>query len=107
MPAHRETEIIVCIGGDCRRSKGHHKLLDLAATVPGATTIPCQGICKGPVAGVANRGGIRWYKRVRGQRRRALARVIRTGAGRKALRSAEARRRRDRIRHRRKRLTLT
>jgi hypothetical protein len=107
MHANRETEIIVCIGGDCRRSKGHRKLLDLAATVPGASTVSCQGICKGPVAGVATRDGIRWYKRVRGQRRRALARVIRTGTGRKALRSAEARRRRDTVRHRRKRLTLT
>ncbi|HUP76891.1 MAG TPA: hypothetical protein VM282_27910 [Acidimicrobiales bacterium] len=100
MDASREAEIIVCIGGDCGRSKGHHKLLDLAATVPGSATVPCQGICKGPVVGVRMRGGIRWYKRVRGERRGALARFVRTGSGRKALRSAEARRRRDIIRHR-------
>jgi hypothetical protein len=99
MASGRRPQVIVCTGNDCRRSKGHRALVDLAVSVGGSATIPCQGICDGPVVGVGRRDEIRWYKRVRGRRRRALARVLRTGRGGKALRSAEARRRRGTIRH--------
>jgi hypothetical protein len=99
MATPRRAKVIVCTGGDCRRAKGHRELIDLAVSVRGSATIPCQGICDGPVVGVRRHHEIRWYKRIRGGRRRALARVLRTGRGRKALRSAEARRSRGTIRH--------
>ncbi|MEO5837659.1 MAG: hypothetical protein ABIQ73_03810 [Acidimicrobiales bacterium] len=99
MATRRRVQVIVCTGADCRRSKGHGELVDLVATVRGSSTIPCQGICDGPIVGVGRHDKIRWYKRIRGRRRRALARVLRTGRGRKALLSAEARKRRGTIRH--------
>ena len=54
---------------------------------------------RGPVAGVEQTGEIRWYAKTRGDRRRSLARLLRTGTGRRALRTAEVRKRRGRLKH--------
>jgi len=91
--------VLVCTGDDCRNAGGFDKLMLLAAASDGATTVACQGVCKGPVAGVERDGEIRWYAKVRGDRRRSLSRLLRTGTGRGALRSAEVRKRRGRLKH--------
>lgn len=91
--------VLVCRGGDCRDAAGFKKVMLLAAASDGATSVACQGVCKGPVVGLERDGEIRWYSSVRGDRRRALARLLRTGTGRKALRSAEVRKRRGRFKH--------
>lgn len=90
---------LVCIGDDCRASAGFEAVVLLAAASDGATTVACQGVCKGPVVGVERAGEIRWYAKVRGERRAALARLLETGKGRKALRPAEVRKRRGRLKH--------
>jgi hypothetical protein len=91
--------LLICVGSDCRKATGYAKLLALAVGTRGASSVPCQGICHGPVIGIEQRGDLRWYSRVRGERRRAAATVARTGRGRKALRSAELRGRRNLIKH--------
>lgn len=89
--------VLVCVGSDCRDAAGFDKVMLLAAASDGATTVACQGVCKGPVVGVERNGEIRWYSKVRGDHRRTLARLLRTGGGRAALRSAEVRKRRGRL----------
>lgn len=91
--------LLVCVGDDCRDATGFGKVMLLAAASEGATTVACQGICKGPVVGVEQTGEIRWYAKTRGDRRRSLARLLRTGTGRRALRTAEVRKRRGRLKH--------
>jgi hypothetical protein len=98
--------LIVCVGGDCRRAKGFAPLLELAARTDGATTVPCQGVCHAPMVAVDRDGDVRWYRRIRGDRRRVLARLVRTGKGRKRLREVEVRRRRGVVRHARRRRPL-
>lgn len=89
--------LLVCVGGDCRGAKGFDEVMLIARATDGASTVACQGVCKGPVVGVERDGELRWYAKVRGDRRRALARLVRTGTGRRALRSAEVRKRRGRL----------
>lgn len=89
--------VLVCVGGDCRGAKGFDEVMLIARASSGASTVACQGVCKGPVVGVERDGELRWYAKVRGDRRRALARLVRTGTGRRALRSAEVRTRRGRL----------
>jgi hypothetical protein len=91
--------VLVCRGDDCRAARGYDELLLVAAASDGASTVSCQGVCKGPVAGVERDGELRWYAKVRGDRRRSLARLLRTGTGRRALRPAEVRKRRGRLKH--------
>jgi len=91
--------LLVCVGDDCRDAAGFDKVMLLAAASDGATSVACQGVCKGPVVGLDRDGEIRWYSSVRGDRRRALARLLRTGTGRRALRPAEVRKRRGRLKH--------
>lgn len=75
----------LCIGKDCRKAKGHAALgeaLDAAlhqAGRPRAARVPCQDICKGPVAGLERPDGdLRWFARLRkGRRRRAVASLVR------------------------------
>ena len=95
-PQHR---LAVCTGKDCRNAKGFARLLQLAADTDQASTVPCQDICQGPVVGLERGDELRWYAKVRGDRRRALARVVRNGRGRRMLRSFEVRSRRGRIGH--------
>jgi hypothetical protein len=94
----RSVRLLVCVGDDCRRSKGHDKAVAVAAETEDAAAVACQGICRGPVVGVERDGELRWYAKVRGDRRRALERLARTGSDRRALRSAEIRRLRGRLR---------
>ena len=91
--------LLVCVGDDCRSAAGFDKLMLLAAASEGATTVACQGVCRGPVVGVERKGEVRWYAKTRGERRRSLSRLLRTGTGRRALRSAEVRKRRGRLKH--------
>lgn len=95
----RSLALIVCTGKDCSRARGFGATVTIAAAVPGSMSVPCQGICDGPVVGVRMGEKVRWYRRIRGQRREALARLVTRGRGRKRLRSAEARRHRGRLRH--------
>ena len=95
--------VLVCVGDDCSAARGFDKLLLVASASDGASTVACQGVCKGPVAGVEREGELRWYAKVRGDRRRSLSRLLRTGTGRRALRSAEVRKRRGRLKHPEKR----
>ena len=95
-------EVIVCVGGSCRRSKGHAKVLALAAATDASFTIPCQDICKGPVVGIRHGAETRWYRRVRGSTRRALEQFLRTGIRTRTLRSAESSKRRNKVRHARR-----
>lgn len=94
----RRDDLVLCTGGDCRRSRGHERLRELAESTPGASTVPCQGVCAAPMAGLERDGVVRWYGKVRGERRRTLARVLATGRGRRRLRDAEVRRRRGVVR---------
>jgi hypothetical protein len=87
--------LVVCTGSDCRKSKGFAKVLELATGIDGSTTVPCQDVCHGPVVGLERGGDIRWYARVRGDRRRVLVAVVRSESGRRVLRSAEVRGRRN------------
>lgn len=89
--------LLVCVGADCSDAKGFDKLMELARSCDSASTVTCQGVCKGPVVGVERDGELRWYSAIRGDRRRTLARLVRTGSGRGALRPAEARSRRGRL----------
>ena len=89
--------LLVCTGSDCRDAKGFAEVVLLARAIEGSSSVACQGVCDGPVAGVERDGELRWYVKVRGERRRALARLVRTGTGRAALRSAEVRKRRGRL----------
>ena len=91
--------VLVCTGDDCRDAAGFDKVLLIAAASEGATTVRCQGVCKGPVVGVERDGEIRWYTKVRGDRRTALARLLSSGSGRRDLHSAEVRKRRGRLKH--------
>jgi hypothetical protein len=93
-------QIIVCTHGDCRKAKGHEKVLQLASAYPGSATVPCQGICRGPVIGLRAHGDIRWFKNLRGPSRRALERLLRSGGSDKDLRKLEVRKRRGNLRHR-------
>lgn len=94
----RPTRVAVCVGSDCRTAKGFTKVRDLAATTEAASTVPCQDICSGPVVGLERDGEIRWYSKIRGDRRRLLARVLAGEAGRKVLRDREVRKRRGKLR---------
>lgn len=89
--------LLVCTGSDCRDAKGFDEVVLLARSSEGSSSVACQGVCKGPVVGVERDGELRWYAKVRGDRRRALARLVSTGSGRSALRSAEVRKRRGRL----------
>jgi len=94
----RPVRVVVCVGGDCRSAKGFDKVLALAAATEGATTVGCQDICSGPVVGLERDGPIRWYSKVRGDRRRTLARIVAGDAPRRALSGREVRNRRGRLR---------
>ena len=89
----------MCVGGSCRRSKGHAKVLSLVQSTGIGSTIPCQDICKGPVVGIRDRTDTRWYRRVRGDTRRAFERFLRFGTRPKALRAAEVLKCRNKVRH--------
>jgi hypothetical protein len=75
-----EPRTYVCVGKDCRRDKCHRDLLTALDASGQVTRVPCQDICKGPVAGTVVDGEVEWFKRVRkpGQRR-ALVALIREG----------------------------
>jgi hypothetical protein len=89
--------LLVCTGGDCRRAPGFDEVMLLARVSEGASTVACQGVCKGPVVGVERDGELRWYAKVRGDQQVALARLVRSGRGRGALRALEIRKRRGRL----------
>jgi hypothetical protein len=91
--------VLVCTGDDCRDAAGFDEVLLVAAASDGASSVRCQGVCKGPVVGIERDGEIRWYTKVRGEHRRALARLVRSGSGRRALRSIEVRKRRGKLKH--------
>lgn len=91
--------IVVCVGKDCRSSKGFSKLRRAAAGVPGSMEVPCQGLCHGPVAGVRVGGDIRWVSRVRnGKMRAALVKAARRGRLSDRLHAHEVRKRRGVLR---------
>ncbi|HSL57202.1 MAG TPA: hypothetical protein VK866_05120 [Acidimicrobiales bacterium] len=102
----RPVRVLVCVGGDCRSSPGFAKVLAIAASTEGATTVSCQDICSGPVVGLERDGPIRWYSKVRGDRRRTLARIVAGDAPRRALASREVRARRGRLRRPERRRAL-
>ena len=73
--------VLVCVGSDCRKADGHKALRARLGDVDGVDvrTVACQGICKGPVAGVEVDGRLEWFKRIRGAKaRRALLRLVQT-----------------------------
>jgi hypothetical protein len=70
----------LCVGKDCRRHERHPDLLAELAAAAEVERVPCQDICKGPVAGVEVGGRIEWFKRLRKRRhRRALVDLARGG----------------------------
>jgi (2Fe-2S) ferredoxin len=92
--------LIVCIGKDCRKSKGFDALLELAAATTGPMQVTCQSICDGPVVGVCATGSIAWYSHVRGSKlRAAVVEAASRGRVRTRLRSREERKKRDQLRH--------
>lgn len=96
--SRRPIHVVVCTGGDCRKAEGHDDVRALAARTDGATTVPCQDVCSGPVVGLERDGEIRWYSKIRGARLRTLARILSGDAPRKALRDREVRERRGKLR---------
>jgi hypothetical protein len=95
-----QPKLIICVGGSCRRAKGHRRLLELLRSRPEpSATVGCQGICRGPVVALRRRGELRWYARMGKEGRSALRDVLRGERRAKALRPWEARRRRGTLRH--------
>jgi hypothetical protein len=71
----------VCTGKDCRRNECHGALVEELDASSDVEAVPCQDICKGPVAGVEVGGRVEWFKRVRkGRHRRALVALAHGGA---------------------------
>lgn len=104
--------LLVCVGKDCRRAKGHDELLALARQLGDSVTVPCQDICDGPVVGVAVRDGrgrseVCWYAEVRKQRHRDAVRVaVRRGEAPDELAGREDKSRRGKVDGRRKAETI-
>lgn len=91
--------LIVCSGKDCRNSKGYSALIHVAQRTEQAMTAPCQGLCHGPIVGIRDAGGIRWFSRVRGLKmRQAVVDAAASGRLRKRLRAEEIGKRRNVIR---------
>jgi hypothetical protein len=75
-----EPRTYVCVGKDCRRDKCHRDLITALDASGKVTRVPCQDICKGPVAGTVVDGEVEWFKRVRKpSQRRALVGLARDG----------------------------
>ena len=84
--------MLVCAGKDCRNSSGFKALMDTAEHLPQAYSLPCQGLCHGPIAGVCVDGKVHWYERVRtGKVRKQLVASVRGGRPTKSIRSLEVR----------------
>jgi len=91
--------LLVCAGKDCRGDRGFAELVALARACGGAATVPCQGLCHGPIVGLRVRGEVRWFSRVRSGRMRAAAlRSAARGTPTKRLREHEVRSRRGVVR---------
>lgn len=103
----RRDDLVLCAGRDCRQARGYGRLRELAEATPGSTLVDCQGVCSAPMVGLERRGVVRWYRKVRGARRRQLVEVLSTGRGRSQLREAEVRRRRGVVRRARRRRPVT
>jgi hypothetical protein len=72
----------VCTGKDCRRDERHGALVDELGPATALQPVPCQDICKGPVAGVEVGGRVEWFKRLRkGRHRRAIVALAQGGPG--------------------------
>jgi hypothetical protein len=93
--------VAVCTGKDCRREDGYDKLLRAVRAVDATVDqVPCQDICKGPVAGVELEGRWHWFAKLRTKRRRrALAETACHGRIDDALAEREVRKRRGTLRH--------
>jgi (2Fe-2S) ferredoxin len=93
--------LMVCTGKDCRKSKGWSDLVHLAASTVRAHEVPCQGLCKGPVVGLAIDGKVRWFGHVRsGSKRDLVTAMSNTGRVPDELGSRESRKRRGEMRGR-------
>lgn len=92
--------VMVCVGGPCRKARGHGQLVRLAAQSGNGATVACQGICDGPVVGLEIAGATRWYRRIRGSRRRSLVvEALRKRRVDARLKSREVANRRNELRH--------
>ncbi len=95
----RPLTLVVCVGGDCRRADRFPLVAALAAEQgPGCRAVVCQGICDGPVVGLAGRGPTRWYARLSAADVRRMREVLRTDGARRPLRRRERRGRRGKLR---------
>lgn len=66
----------------CRKCKGSDKVVEFLTSQTRARvrTVRCQKVCKGPVAGLAIRGRMEWFGRLKGPKQlEALKRLVATG----------------------------
>lgn len=54
----------------CRKCKGSDKVVDYLSSQTRASvkTVRCQKVCEGPVAGIAIRGKMEWFGRMKGNK---------------------------------------
>ena len=89
-----------CIGKDCRRDKGHDKLITALDRAGHLQRVACQDICKGPVAGVEVDGTVEWFHKLRKGRHRDAVVLLASGRKRKIpseLKDRRVRKRRGKV----------
>ena len=75
--------VYVCHGKDCVRSKHFASLCKAVGTYE---RVPCQKVCKGPVAGTEINGRLQWFKALKSAKHvRALLKAAATGKAPKKL----------------------
>lgn len=100
--------IVVCVGKDCRDSKGFDPLRRIASTVSGSMKAGCQGLCHGPIVGLRIDGDLRWVSHVRtAKMRNALLKAVARGSLPKRLLAHEVSKRRGVLRGGRRLSPLT
>ena len=68
--------VYVCGERGCGRRADRRALEDALAHVADVVTVPCQSVCRGPVAGAVVAGRLQWFARLRTPKARAaLVRV--------------------------------
>lgn len=91
--------LLVCTGKDCRHDTGFGAIMAMARSVDGASEVPCQGLCNGPVVGYRIDGELRWFTKVRSPKgRAAVAKMLHSGRVPGRLRKRESRKRRGELR---------
>jgi hypothetical protein len=79
--------VFICTGKSCRKRKRKYAALkDTLHDIVALEEVPCQKICKGPIAGTPVKGHLEWFKRVDTKKsRKGLVKLAVRGKRNKAL----------------------